>query len=103
MITQEISTEESIARILTTPLGSRVMNPEYGSRLFELVDKTADDEWMLLASDYTFESIEINEPRVAIKSVNIITTPTASIEIIYKEKDSTKKVSVDLGVLNATA
>ncbi len=29
---------QSITDILTTPLGSRVMRREYGSRLFELVD-----------------------------------------------------------------
>jgi len=104
MIKQEISTEESIARILSTPLGSRVMNPEYGSRLFELIDKTADDEWVLLASDFTYEAIEKNEPRVAIQRVKISTGANASIDIVYLENDLQKSVSVALSeVSNATA
>ena len=37
--------EESIKDILLTPLGSRVMLPEYGSRLFELIDRRVDDEF----------------------------------------------------------
>lgn len=37
--------EESIRDILITPLGSRVMLPEYGSKLFELVDRKVDDEF----------------------------------------------------------
>lgn len=30
---------QSIVDILTTPLGTRVMLPEYGSKLFDLVDR----------------------------------------------------------------
>ena len=30
--------KQSLQDLLTTPLGSRVMRPDYGSRLFELID-----------------------------------------------------------------
>ncbi|MGB2553928.1 GPW/gp25 family protein, partial [Campylobacter sp. MOP51] len=40
-----ISVEDSIKDILLTPLGSRVMLPEYGSRLYELIDRKIDDEF----------------------------------------------------------
>ena len=103
MITQEISTEESIARILTTPLVHRVNLPDYGSKLFELVDKPVTDEWVLLASDYTYEAIENNESRVAVKNVSIATGDVVLINIEYLEKGTTKTVSVDLGGINATA
>ncbi len=33
---------QSIVDILTTPLGTRVMLPEYGSKLFDLVDNPTD-------------------------------------------------------------
>ncbi|EAI3737908.1 baseplate assembly protein, partial [Campylobacter jejuni] len=33
-----VSIEESIKDILITPLGSRVMRPEYGSLLYTLID-----------------------------------------------------------------
>ncbi|WP_170000657.1 GPW/gp25 family protein, partial [Campylobacter sp. RM9328] len=39
------SINESIKDILLTPLGSRVMLPDYGSRLFELIDRRVDDSF----------------------------------------------------------
>ena len=103
MITQEISTEESIARILSTPLVQRVNRPDYGSRLFELIDKSVTDEWVLLACDYTYEAIENNEPRVIVKNVSISTGDTVFINIEYIEDDTLKNVSVDLGGIDAVA
>jgi len=58
------SITESIARILNTPLGSRVMEPEFGSMLYTLVDKRPDDRWRLLLIRYTFDAIEKWEPRI---------------------------------------
>jgi len=43
-------------RIIETPLGSRVMLPTFGSRLFELVDKTMDEKYRLQFIAYTFEA-----------------------------------------------
>jgi hypothetical protein len=43
-------------RIIETPLGSRVMLPTFGSRLFELVDKTMDEKYKLMFIAATFES-----------------------------------------------
>lgn len=37
--------KSSIKDILLAPLGSRVMLPEYGSRIFELIDRRVDDEF----------------------------------------------------------
>jgi phage baseplate assembly protein W len=105
MTVREISTEESIGRILATPLGSRVMQPEYGSRLFELIDKAVTDEWVLLACDYTYEAIETNESRVSVKNVSIKTGESVAINIEYVEVTTgeSKTLSVDLGGEDATA
>lgn len=62
-----INIEDSIKDILLTPLGSRVMRPEYGSRLFELVDKRPDDEYKAKLTCYVVEAIHKNEPRVRVK------------------------------------
>jgi len=94
---QEISTEESIARILSTPLLKRVQRPLYGSQLFELIDKSVTDEWVLDAISYTYEAIERNEPRVIVKNVSIATGDTVLIEIEYLESKTLKKISVDFG------
>ena len=105
MITKEISTEESIGRILSTPLLQRVNMPEYGSRLFELIDKPVTDEWVLLACDYTYDAIEKNESRVSVKNVAITTGESVFINIEYVEIQNSieKTLSVDLGDINAAA
>ena len=51
--------EKSIERILSTPLGSRVMEPTFGSELYLLIDKRLDDEWKLLFIKYVFEAMRM--------------------------------------------
>lgn len=65
-----ISVEDSIKDILLTPLGSRVMRPNYGSRLFELIDKRVDDEYKAKLTRFVVEAIHKNEPRVRVKRLN---------------------------------
>lgn len=62
--------EKSIERILSTPLGSRVMEPTFGSELYLLIDRRLDDMWNLLFIKYVFEAIDTWEKRVKIQSVN---------------------------------
>ena len=64
--------KESIKDILLTPLGSRVMLPEYGSRLFELIDRKVDDEFRADLACYVIEAVEKWEPRVKIDEVKLI-------------------------------
>jgi phage baseplate assembly protein W len=97
MIKQEITTEESIARILTTPLLQRVNMPNYGSRLFELVDNPVTDEWILLAQDYTYDAVERNELRVEIKNVSINVGDAVTIEIQYMENGVDKSLNLNFG------
>lgn len=66
-----VSVQESIKDILITPVGSRVMLPEYGSRLYELVDRKVDDEFRADLTTYVFEAIEKWEPRVKINEVRL--------------------------------
>ena len=66
---------ESIIRILKTPLGSRVMRPNYGSKLYELRDRKFDERFKTLATKYIFEAIKINEPRVQVESVDFKIEP----------------------------
>ncbi|WP_456390605.1 GPW/gp25 family protein [Hydrogenimonas sp.] len=99
----QIDTAESIRRILVTPLGSRVMMPDYGSRLFELIDKTVNDEWVLDATRHTYEAIEKNEPRAIIKRVRIQTGDTVSIRIEYAENGIDRAIGLGFtDVENAT-
>ncbi|DAB30674.1 MAG TPA: baseplate assembly protein [Sulfurimonas sp. UBA12504] len=101
---QQLNTQEAISRILITPLLSRVNMPEYGSLLFELIDKPINDEWILDATRYTYEAIEKNEPRVSIKKVSISTGESVSINITYLENGVTQTFNIGFQeVTNAAA
>ncbi len=65
-----VSIAASIARILTTRLGERVMRPTFGSNLYLLRDRTFNSEWKVLATRYIFEAIKRNEPRVKFKQLH---------------------------------
>ncbi|HDV7508711.1 TPA: GPW/gp25 family protein [Campylobacter jejuni] len=66
-----VSIEESIKDILITPLGSRVMRPEYGSLLYTLIDRKIDDDFRVLLTRYTAEAISKWEKRVKLKGVRL--------------------------------
>lgn len=65
------SIEESIKDILLTPLGSRVMLPNYGSRLFELIDRRIDDDFRSDLAYFVIEAVEKWEKRVKIDRVKL--------------------------------
>lgn len=67
----QASLEESIKRILETPLGSRVMLPEFGSKLYLLTDRRMDDNFKLDFYRYVAEAIEKWEKRVKLERVSL--------------------------------
>lgn len=80
------------------------MMPEYGSRLFELIDRPITDEWKLDAMAYTYEAIEKNEQRVLVKSVQIEFGETTIFCIGYEEAQVTKYINLGFGeVVDAAA
>ncbi|OJY65513.1 MAG: oxidoreductase [Sphingobium sp. 66-54] len=62
---------QSIADILTTPIGSRVMRRAYGSRLFELVDAPLNAATRQLISAASAGAIARWEPRVKLDRVAV--------------------------------
>lgn len=62
---------QSITDIITTPVGTRVMNREYGSRIFELVDAPLNEATLLDIMAETAGAIARWEPRVKITSVKV--------------------------------
>jgi len=67
--------QSSIRMILMTRLGERVMLPEFGSRLHELVFNQMDDVLKQLARTYVIDAIGRWEKRITIQDVKIITHP----------------------------
>ncbi len=60
---------QSIRDILTTPLGSRVMRRDYGSRLFELVDRPVNQALLVELYAATAEALAKWEPRFRLTDV----------------------------------
>lgn len=62
---------QSIADILTTPLGSRVMRRDYGSMLFELIDRPLNVATAMLLRAATAIAIRRWEPAFSITRVTL--------------------------------
>ncbi|MBU3035456.1 GPW/gp25 family protein [Tritonibacter mobilis] len=62
---------QSVRDILTTPIGTRVMRRDYGSRLYRLVDAPMNAATRLDLVAATYEALETWEPRLALESVNV--------------------------------
>lgn len=70
---------QSIADILTTPIGSRVMRRDYGSRLFSRIDAPITGE--LIAEIYAdvVEALFNYEPRIEVLSVSVVSVSGGQI------------------------
>jgi phage baseplate assembly protein W len=66
-----VDVAEEIRRVLITRRGSVPMNPEYGSRLYELRDRSFDDRTKLLAIEYVHEAIDRWVDRVRCSRVDV--------------------------------
>jgi len=64
-----VSVADEIVRLLTTPLGSRVMRPDYGSELYKVRDRELNGYWRLMAIAYTFIAINRHVKRVRCRKV----------------------------------
>lgn len=70
-LTDEAHIAQSIADILTTPVGSRVMRRDYGSRLPELVDMPMNAATRLLIAAASAGAIRRWEPRIRLSRVQL--------------------------------
>jgi len=72
---------QSIRDILTTPIGSRVMRREYGSRLFQLIDAPTNQETIIDIYAATAEAIARWEPRFQVTQVKIAHAQPGRVEM----------------------
>ncbi len=79
--------KQSIIDILTTPINSRIMRRDYGSRLFELVDKPVNRDLTLEIYAATAEALGKFERRFKLEKVKIAEVKegrvTLNLEGIY--------------------
>ncbi|WP_192457702.1 GPW/gp25 family protein [Musicola keenii] len=67
---------QSVIDILTTPVGSRLMRREYGSRLFSLIDQPFNDVLHLRMISAVYSALMRWEPRIVPTQI-VIGVPSA--------------------------
>lgn len=77
---------QSIKDILTTPIGSRVMRRDYGSRLFELIDAPLNRSTVLELYAATAGALERWEPRFELQSVQAVSATPGRVELVLVGK-----------------
>lgn len=78
---------QSVKDILTTPLGTRVMLPEYGSELFKLVDNPTDSTTTIKVVMATAGALARWEPRIRVDRVYAIGLVTGKITLSLAATD----------------
>lgn len=70
-ITNIAHLQQSVADILTTPIGTRLMRRDYGSTLFDLIDQPANGATLLRVFSATATALMKWEPRIKVKRISI--------------------------------
>jgi len=87
---QERDIEEAMRIILLTPKGQRVMRPEFGCQIHDLMFAPNDATTAGLATYYVEEALGMWEPRIHVKEVNARPDPENQgrllIDISYEVK-----------------
>lgn len=65
--------EQSIGKILSTPLGTRVGRRDFGSYLPELLDQPLNARTRVLIFAATADALRRHEPRIALSRVTLLT------------------------------
>lgn len=63
---------QSLADILSTPLGSRRMRPEYGSNIPRMVDQPVNPGWIAAVQSDAARAIVRWEPRILLRRVSLV-------------------------------
>lgn len=86
---------QSIADILTTPIGGRVMRRDYGSLLFDLIDQPDNGITQLRLYAATATALLRWEPRLKLTQVNIYRTEVPGRVLLELKGKLVQAVSAD--------
>ena len=75
---------QSVRDILTTPIGSRVMRRDYGSRLFELIDAPLNRATIMQITAATIEALARWEARIAVERVRVTSAAPGRVSLDVK-------------------
>ena len=78
--------KQSIADILNTPIGSRIMRRDYGSRLFELIDAPINRSTVVDIVAETAEALMKWENRLVVTAVDVTSAVVGQIVLTVTGK-----------------
>lgn len=87
---------QSIADILTTPIGTRVMRRDYGSRLMDLVDAPINAATRSEIYVATAEALEKWEPRFKLHRVQVTQTQNGRLTLDLLGEYLPEKIPITL-------
>jgi uncharacterized protein len=93
----EDSIKESVILILSTARGERVMRPDFGSRLNELVFAPNNMSTATLIRSYMEEALREWEPRIEVEDITVTPSSDKSlleVSIDYSVKSSNSKYNL---------
>ena len=89
---------QSIEDILSTPLGSRRMRPDYGSQLRRYVDLPVNEGWKSAVQAEVARALGRWEPRLKLERVNVVAVLDGQVSLVlsgrYQGEDARLEVSV---------
>lgn len=95
MLEQEADIASSLEVLLTTVRGERVMLPQYGCNLDELVFESLDTRMKTLMADKVESAILYHEPRIELEDVRLDDTRELEgvvlIEVTYRVKSTNSR------------
>jgi hypothetical protein len=98
LVTGATDIEQAIRIILGTAPGERVMRPEFGCRIHELIFAPHNAATEGLMAHYIEEALTQWEPRIDLRGVNVSADPnhdgTLLVEIQYQIKDTHDERSI---------
>lgn len=74
--------EEAIHMILLTPVGQRVMRPEFGCRIHDLIFAPNDATTIGLARYYVEDALGMWEPRIQVQEVRVRPDPDNNTRLL---------------------
>ena len=84
LVRRERDIEEAMMMILLTPVGQRVMRPDFGCRIHELVFASNDASTQGLAVFYVEEALVRWEPRITLREVTAEADPTSPERMLVR-------------------
>ena len=89
--------KQSIVDILSTPIGSRVLNRDYGSNLYKLIDEPVNTYLYQKIYAAVVEALDRWEPRIKVTKLSILSVLEGKITLkIYADYlIKQEKISID--------